>query len=246
MPQTTSPLPPHRELTDYYAGDKRPFVRRVFDEGAGEYDRTERMMSLGSGRRYRREALRRAGLAEGMHALDVAVGTGLVAREAVGIVGEGGSVVGLDPSGGMLGQAAGIDGLRLVRGVGESLPFDDDAFDFLSMGYAIRHVRDLREAFGEFRRVLKPGGRVCILEMTPPRRGPIAAAMRLHLKHVLPTFSRLRGRRAARVMWQYYWDTMEDFVEPARVLDAMADAGLREAKRHTLLGLFSEYTAVAG
>ena len=239
----TEPLPPHGELSDYYAGDKRPFVRRVFDEGAVEYDRTERLMSLGSGRWYRRKALRRAGLVEGMAALDVAVGTGLVARGAAEIVGSGGSVVGVDPSRGMLAEARGIDGVSLVRGVGEALPFADESFDFLSMGYAIRHVEDLRATFAEFRRVLRPGGRVCVLEITPPRSRLAGAAMRLHLKRVLPAVARLGRRGAARTMWEYYMDTMDHFVPPERVLAAMRDAGLNEVGRHRVMRLFSEYTA---
>src|SRR5689334_15006376 len=99
-----TPLAPHPPLGRYYATPdaKRKFVGAIFDQTAGEYDRIERMMAFGSGPWYRRQALRRAGLAPGMKCLDVAVGTGLVGREAVGIVGAGGEVVGLDPSTGML------------------------------------------------------------------------------------------------------------------------------------------------
>src|SRR5687768_6066509 len=90
-------LPPHPVLHRYYgpgAKHKQQFVRRIFDDGAADYDRIERLMALGSGSWYRRRALRRAGLATGMRALDVAIGTGLVAREAIEIVGPRGTVVG--------------------------------------------------------------------------------------------------------------------------------------------------------
>ncbi len=115
-----SELPPHPELSAYYRGarGKRTFLRQIFDETAHDYDRVERVLALGSGRWYRRQALRRAGLAGGMRVLDVATGTGLVAREAMGVVGAAGNVIGVDPSVGMLRQARASLNLRAVLGVG--------------------------------------------------------------------------------------------------------------------------------
>src|SRR5688500_11744689 len=100
MPETLETLAPHPTLERYYASaeHKRSFVRKIFDESAGQYDQVERMMALGTGSWYRRRALRRAGLAPGMQCLDVAVGTGLVAREAVSLVGDAAAVTGLDAS----------------------------------------------------------------------------------------------------------------------------------------------------
>src|SRR3954471_5610054 len=173
MPDVITPamLPPHPTLPRYYEdeGARAGFVRRIFDAGAADYDRVERMMALGSGSWYRRTALRRAGLAAGMRVLDVAIGTGLVAREEVGIVGDPSLVLGLDPSPGMLAQAVQNLSVRVVMGRAEQLPLGDAQFDFLSMGYALRHISDLSKAFAEFHRVVRPGGTVCILEITPPR-----------------------------------------------------------------------------
>ncbi len=243
---STAPLPPHSELSDYYQGEKRSFVRRMFDESAPDYDRLEQYISFGSGRWYRRRALRRGGLREGMKAVDVATGTGLVAREAATLVGEGGRVLGVDPSKGMIGQVGEIDRLSLNRGLAEALPFADDSFDFLSMGYALRHVEDLRATFAEFRRVLKPGGRMCILEITPARFGPANFVLRAHLRSVVPALLLLTGRgRSSRTLMRYYWDTIAQCVPPDRVLAAMRDAGLPDASRFVELGIFSEYTATA-
>ena len=107
-----SSLAPHPTLSQYYGEDaNRPkFIQGLFDHTARSYDRLERMVGLGTGPWYRRDALARAGLTTGMRVLDVAIGTGLVAREAAALVGDPRLVTGLDPSTGMLLQAR--DNLR--------------------------------------------------------------------------------------------------------------------------------------
>src|SRR2546428_14004453 len=101
-----------------------------------------------------------------MKALDVAVGTGAFASAAMTIVGPWGSVVGVDPSTGMLAQAHKKLGIRLSQGVAEALPFRDEHFDFTTMGYALRHVADLRSMFAEHFRVLRRGGTLLIADFT--------------------------------------------------------------------------------
>ena len=241
-----APLRPHADLDRYYGGGergRREFVRGIFDHTAGDYDRVERMMALGTGSWYRRRALERSGLAAGARVLDVAIGTGLVAREAVSLVGSPALVTGLDPSVGMLVQARRALSAPVVLGTGESLPFADASFDFLSLGYALRHLADLRAAFGEFRRVLRPGGTVCLLEITLPRSGPRRALLRLYVRGVIPLLTRLttRHRETAR-LWRYFWDTMENCVPPERVLETLAAAGFTGVGRFVELGMFSEYT----
>jgi SAM-dependent methyltransferase len=172
----TAPRAPITLLRQYWSdeGSRRRYTDGLFDGTAGEYDFVERLLGLGSGPWYRRHALARVGLAPGMHVLDVATGTGLVAREALRLVGPTGSLVGLDPSAGMLGQATALR-VPLVRGFGEQLPFTTGTFDFVSMGFALRHVADLDALFREMHRVLKPGGIACILELTRPSSAAVAA-----------------------------------------------------------------------
>ena len=241
-----TPLRPHADLDRYYGGGetgRRSFVRTIFDQTAGDYDGVERMMALGTGSWYRRRALERSGLAAGARVLDVAIGTGLVAREAIALAGSPGRVVGLDPSAGMLAQARRGLAVPVVLGTGESLPFADASFDFLSLGYALRHLADLRAAFAEFLRVLRPGGIVCVLEITPPRSGPQRALLRLYVRGVIPLLSRLtRRRRETALLWRYFWDTMAGCVPPDDVLAALAAAGFADAGRFVELGMFSEYT----
>ena len=242
-----APLAPHPTLEAYYDSPeaKRGFVGDIFDQTAGEYDRIERMMALGTGPWYRRQALRRAGLAAGMRCLDVAVGTGLVAREAAGIVGAGGEVVGLDPSTGMLAEAARSLPIRLVVGRAEQLPFDAGSFDFVSMGYALRHLADVGAAFREFARVLRPGGRACVLEITRPRARVPAALMKCYMRRIVPTLARMTSRVARerqRELWEYYWDTIDACVPPETLLSALGEAGFNDVAHHAELGMFSEYT----
>jgi len=116
----------------------------------------------------RRWSQKRNGLRPGMQLLDVACGTGLVAAEAAKILGSAETITCLDPSEGMLAIARKRLAARFVPGRAEALPFRENSFDFLTMGYALRHVVSFEEAFGEFHRVLRPGGKVLILEVTKP------------------------------------------------------------------------------
>src|SRR6202012_2390321 len=95
-----------------------------------------------------------------------------------------------------------------------------------SMGYALRHVSDLRMAFREFHRVLKPGGRLCILEITRPDSAPARAVLRAYMRGVVPFAARLvaRDREMPKLM-RYYWDTIEACVAPGFILAALQEAG---------------------
>jgi demethylmenaquinone methyltransferase / 2-methoxy-6-polyprenyl-1,4-benzoquinol methylase len=237
-----APLP---AMPAYYsdAEGKRRFTGRMFDSSAVDYDRVDRLLAFGSGSWYRRQALVRAGLAPGMRMLDVAVGTGLVAREAAPIVGAAGSVIGVDPSVGMLAQS-GLHGLTLVRGRAESLPFASQSFDFLCMGYALRHLADLEMAFREFRRVLKPGGRLLVLEITRPEGRMALALLKAYLHVVLPLLTRLVARsRDTATLYRYYWETIEACVPPARIVATLGAAGFDAPTHGRELGIFSEYAA---
>jgi demethylmenaquinone methyltransferase/2-methoxy-6-polyprenyl-1,4-benzoquinol methylase len=237
-------LAPHPTLGRYYTGaeHRQSFVRRIFDESAGQYDRVERMMAFGTGPWYRRQALARAGPSPGMKCLDVAVGTGLVAREVVSLVGDASAVTGVDPSPGMLAQAAKAVPIRLLEGRAEALPFDDASFDFVSMGYALRHVSDVAVTMREFLRVLRPGGRLCLLEITRPHRLLARAMLKCYMKGVVPCLSRLvAGGRKQALLWEYYWDTIDACLSPAVLRAAMTAAGFADVNRNVELGIFSEY-----
>ncbi len=239
-------LAPHPPLPRYYGDESaRPrWVRGLFDRTAGDYDRMEAILSGGSGAWYRGQALGRAGLAGGMQVLDVASGTGLVAAAALARVGASGGVVAVDPSLGMLAAGQDIGGLARVGAYAERLPFPAARFDFVSMGFALRHVADLGAAFAEFRRVLRPGGRLCVLEITRPRGRIARAALAAYMGGVVPVLARLFGRHAdTALLMRYYWDTIDACVPAETVLAALDAAGFARVERHVELGIFSEYRA---
>jgi demethylmenaquinone methyltransferase/2-methoxy-6-polyprenyl-1,4-benzoquinol methylase len=243
----TDAMIPHPPITARYAStvEKPAFVRKLFDDGAKYYDRVVDWGFLPSGARYRRWTQRRHGLTPGMHLLDVACGTGLMALEAAKILGSAENITCLDPSEGMLGLARSKLAARFVLGRAEALPFPASSFDFITMGYALRHVASLDAAFDEFHRVLRPGGKVLILEVTKPAHRPGAFLFRLYFGRIYPRLTRLFTRsRDAEKMMMYFWETMDACVPPAAVVAALKDAGFVQAARQPLLGLFSEYTGI--
>jgi demethylmenaquinone methyltransferase/2-methoxy-6-polyprenyl-1,4-benzoquinol methylase len=200
-------------------------------------------MAFGSGSWYRGRALGRAGLIAGMRVLDVGVGTGLTARQAAKIVGLTGHVTGVDPSVGMLQSAKVPAGVELLIGSAESIPVAAESVDFLSMGYALRHIADLSAALREFMRVLKPGGRICLLEITRPEGRISRAVLKAYMRGIVPFLAGIIGGTtdSPRLM-RYYWDTIDACAAPSEILNAIREAGFSAAYRLEL-GIFSEYCA---
>lgn len=245
-PARADRVAPHAMLADYYANiDQRSgFVRQLFNRTAPDYDQINALFSLGTGGRYRRKALQRAGLAPGARVLDVAVGTGLVAREAQHLAGAGGSVIGIDLSENMLAVARRLPGLALIQGRAEALPVADASVDLVSMGYALRHVTDLVATFDEYRRVLRPGGGVLLLEIALPAGWLRRILVRAYLGEIVPLLCRcLRSGHQAGTLMRYYWDTIEACVAPQVILETLASCGFTDAACVTDLGMFRAYTA---
>lgn len=235
---------PHAPLTEYYQNERERsgWIRKMFDDTAPDYDRIETLLGFGSGSWYRRQALIRAGLQAGTKTVDVGMGTGLVARQIAAITGDPALVTGVDPSPGMLRSARVPAGVSVVEGRAEHIPFPDNHFDFLSMGYALRHISDLSVAFAEFHRVLKPGARFCILEITCPEKPLHKTLLRSYLRTVVPVLAKLATRNGnTSVLWRYYWDTIEFCAAPEKVMSTLENAGFTNVSRHRDLGIFSEY-----
>jgi demethylmenaquinone methyltransferase/2-methoxy-6-polyprenyl-1,4-benzoquinol methylase len=179
-----------------------------------------------------------------MRVLDVGVGTGLTAREAARLVGATGQVTGVDPSAGMMKSAILPATVNLLLGKAEALPVPSDTVDFVSMGYALRHVADFSVVFQEFKRVLVPGGQICILEITCPEGRLQRLLLKAYMRGLVPVLARCIARhRDVPKLMRYYWDTIEACASPDVIMGKMRDAGFVEVERIVSLGIFSEYRA---
>jgi demethylmenaquinone methyltransferase/2-methoxy-6-polyprenyl-1,4-benzoquinol methylase len=176
-----------------------------------------------------------------MRVLDVATGTGLVAREVCYLTGTIAEVIGLDISENMLTVARQKPGLLCVQGSAEALPIAENSIDFISMGYALRHLPNLTQAFAGFYRVLRPAGTVLLLEISRPSGRLVATLARLYFRHLIPSLCRLRGQRTAAEMLGYYWDTIDACVAPQVILTALRNAGFIEVACESSLGVFRAY-----
>ena len=243
-----SPIPPHTLLSEYYRSnsERSAFIRKLFDRTAPDYNWISQVLSFGSGKRYRLNALQRAGLSRGMKVLDIACGPGTLTCHVLKIVGEPGLVLGLDPSIGMLREAARNTNARWIQGLSENLPFHDGTFDFVSMGYALRHMSDLRVVFREHYRVLKPGGVLLILEIASPHSRAQFAITKFYLKRVVPfiTWVGTRNTHAHKLM-RYFWETIESCVPSDQIIEAMQSVGLDSATMTEIGGgVIRDYQAV--
>ena len=134
--------------------------------------------------------------------------------------------------------------VETIEGYAEAIPLPDAHVDFISMGYALRHVGDLDQAFSEYLRVLRPGGRVCLMEISRPQNRLGQWLLAAYLGHVVPLLSRL-GRSRADVgrLWAYYGDTVSAAIEPEHVLDTLRRAGFEDVHCAVTFGIFREYLA---
>ena len=243
-PVEREPAAPHPLLSDFYdAGGERPaFVRHLFNETAAFYDGINRLYSLGSGAWYRRRSLLRAGLHPGHIVIDVATGTGLVAEQAVAITGRRRDVIGIDLSEAMLAIASRKLGIPATQAIAEQLPIADASADFVTMGYALRHVSDLVVAFREFHRVLRPNGTVVLLEIGRPGNKLSRMIAETYFGRIVPLLSRwLSGGEKARTLTQYYWATIDRCVAPEIILQALGDSGFVELRCDVDLDVMRSY-----
>ena len=217
---------PHAPLNEYYDTEakRHRYVVDLFDRSAPHYDTIEKLF-LNFGLWYRRFSLRRAGVARGMKVLDVAMGTGAVARGAERLVGPEGRVFGVDPSRGMIRQARKSFHGPVTLGVAGELPFRDETFDFVTMGIALRHVADLAGTFRQYFRVLKPGGRLWILEGYVPSSRIGHGLTRLTWERVVPGMTLLFTRSRDAKLLMDYWDTIDRAASPRTLIETLQSVG---------------------
>src|SRR5260370_24560020 len=155
-------------------------------------------MTAGLDPRWRARAADPARVGPGSRALDVATGTGDLAIELARRVGPGGEVVGSDFSEAMLARARGkAPELRFEWGDALELPYEDGAFDAATVGFGARNFSDLDRGLAEMVRVVRPGGRVVVLEITTPTRPPLSTFYRVWFDRIVPLLGRLAGAALA-------------------------------------------------
>jgi demethylmenaquinone methyltransferase/2-methoxy-6-polyprenyl-1,4-benzoquinol methylase len=198
----------------------------MFDRIAGLYDRMNSVMTAGLHHEWRRRAADLADLSPGDRALDVATGTGDLALELATRVAPDGEVVGMDFSERML-ELARAKGGALVRfepGNALALGYADDEFDAATVGFGARNFSDLQRGLSEMTRVVRPGGRVVVLEITTPRRPPLSTFFDLWFDHAIPALGRVVDSEA----YSYLPSSVKRFPGPEELAARMWDAGLRE------------------
>jgi demethylmenaquinone methyltransferase/2-methoxy-6-polyprenyl-1,4-benzoquinol methylase len=205
-----------------------PQVQAMFDRIAGVYDLMNSVMTAGLHHRWRERAADMARLDLGDSALDVATGTGDLAIELSRRVGPQGEVVGSDFAEGMLELARRkAPELRFEHGNALSLPYDDDEFDAATVGFGARNFSDLPQGLREMARVVRPGGRVVILEITTPERPPLSLFFRLWFDRVVPLLGRFAGDSDA---YSYLPSSVRRFPNARGLGAAMSAVGMVDVR----------------
>jgi demethylmenaquinone methyltransferase / 2-methoxy-6-polyprenyl-1,4-benzoquinol methylase len=206
-------------------------VRAMFDRIAGLYDLMNSVMTAGLHHRWRERAADLAALAPGDRALDVATGTGDLALELARRVGPAGEVVGSDFSEGMLEHAqrkgAAAANVRFEQANALALPYADGEFAAATVGFGARNFSDLERGLTEMARVVRPGGRVVVLEITSPTKPPLSTFFRLWFDRVVPVLGRLTGESVA---YSYLPSSVRRFPGPPELGAVMHGLGLRDVR----------------
>jgi demethylmenaquinone methyltransferase/2-methoxy-6-polyprenyl-1,4-benzoquinol methylase len=199
-------------------------VRAMFDRIAGLYDVMNTVMTAGMHHRWRSRAVELAEVGPGSRVLDVATGTGDLAAALLAAVTPGGEVVGCDFSEQMLTRArAKVPAAAFDLADALALPYADEEFDAATVGFGARNFADLERGIAEMVRVVAPGGRVVILEITTPTREPQASFYRGWFDRVVPALGRIAGDGAA---YSYLPSSVRRFPAPAELAAVMERSGL--------------------
>lgn len=199
-------------------------VQAMFDRIAGVYDLLNSVMSVGMHHEWRRRAADLAVLEPGDRVLDVATGTGDLAVELAGRVAPTGEVIGADFSEKMLELAREkAPQLRFEAANAMDLPFGDNEFDAATVGFGARNFSDLERGLGEMTRVVKPGGRVVVLDFTTPQRPPLSTFFKLWFDRIVPVLGRAAGQEQA---YTYLPASVRRYPPPDQLAAVLARAGL--------------------
>jgi demethylmenaquinone methyltransferase/2-methoxy-6-polyprenyl-1,4-benzoquinol methylase len=213
-------------------------VRGMFDRIAGVYDLMNSAMTAGLHHQWRERAVDRVNVGPGADALDVCCGTGDLALALRRRIGPDGRVVGCDFSEPMLDlarQKSGEEGLAVEFGWADALdlPYGDKSFDAVTVGFGARNLADLEKGLAEMARVLRPGGRLAILEITRPQREPLSTFYSLWFDRMVPVLGAVAGDQDA---YSYLPESVRSFPEPEALAAMIDGAGFNEIRWLLLAG----------
>jgi demethylmenaquinone methyltransferase/2-methoxy-6-polyprenyl-1,4-benzoquinol methylase len=210
--------------------EKRVRVREMFDRIAPRYDALNRVMSVGLDQRWRRRALDKIEVGPGDHVVDLACGTGDFCELAAAL---GARVTGIDFAIGMLWRAQAREvGAALVQGDAERMPFASASVDVVTCGFALRNFVSLEAVTREIARILRPGGRVALIDVDRPSWGPLRAAHSLYFDRIVPLVGGMISDQAA---YRYLPQSTAYLPPPAELKTMLSGAGFLEVDREILL-----------
>lgn len=216
------------EPEDLFGAGREQAIERMFDRAARRYDVLNRLLTLGLDRRWRRRSVQRLGLPAGSLVADLACGTGDFCGE---LKRAGHRAVGLDFSAGMLRHAN--TSAPLARADVLRLPLGDGAVDGAVCGFALRNLADLETFFAESARIVRPGGRIALLEVAAPTCGVFRWGHRLYFSRVVPIIGGLLSDRTA---YRYLPESVKLLPTPERLGEQLTAAGFEDVERYLLSG----------
>jgi demethylmenaquinone methyltransferase / 2-methoxy-6-polyprenyl-1,4-benzoquinol methylase len=231
-------------------GSKKEQVSQMFDNIAANYDFLNHFLSLGIDKIWRRKMIKEVGMVQPKLILDVATGTGDVALNTLKQLNDKDlHIVGLDISPEMLNvgkkkiHTEGVsDRIDMVVGDSENLPFENNKFDAVTVAYGVRNFEDLARGLSEMQRVLKPNGKLVVLEFSKPRVFPFRQLFNFYFKNILPTIGKLTSKDPRA--YSYLYESVQTFPDGTDFLTVLKKTGYINTQCTPLtLGICSIYTA---